>query len=358
MHFVDENGDSLINGEHKLRIPLSEKALIIITEDMDVFGVPKRTTFINIIFCNFWEEAKASLTTYLQEKELELVNALKDTAVTESAKRIVIEQLLEKEKKIIEKRNEQYNHLKTENKLYHLSKETINILENICNEGENYSRPSQYIRYVIEEYCALPFIERERIFRKPIYDLVEEACMHKRVLQITQNYNGKDVAFDVYPYKIAPDTFHTQSYLVCYSRLETEDESSRIVASFSMARLSKVSKRKRTFHLNAREIALIEDSIANNSPAYLVGKVEQIQVRLTEKGKQSFRSRLYSRPEKVEALSSDDIYVFNCTQQQAFNYFFPFGADAEIISPRHLRNRFKNVHLNALSSYSNDTVQA
>lgn len=96
----------------------------------------------------------------------------------------------------------------------------------------------------------------------------------------------------------------------------------------------------------------METQIANYSPAYLIGKPEQISVRLTKKGKISYQSRLYSRPEKIESLSSDDIYVFDCTQQQIFNCFFPFGADAEIISPEYLRNRFKNAHENALKQYS------
>ncbi len=91
--------------------------------------------------------------------------------------------------------------------------------------------------------------------------------------------------------------------------------------------------------------------ISKYSPAYLVGQLELIKVKLTKKGKQSYQSRLYSRPEKIESLSSDDVYVFDCTQQQVFNYFFSFGADAEIISPEYLRNRFKNTHIKALNKY-------
>ena len=84
----------------------------------------------------------------------------------------------------------------------------------------------------------------------------------------------------------------------------------------------------------------------------LVRKKESSKSRQTQKGKQSYQSRLYSRPEKIESLSTDDIYVFDCTQQQIFNYFFSFGADAEVISPESLRNRFLNTYENALKSYS------
>lgn len=118
-----------------------------------------------------------------------------------------------------------------------------------------------------------------------------------------------------------------------------------------MARISSPTMLTKTFHLNKHKITNIETQITNYSPAYLVGKPEQIKVKLTQKGKQSYQSRLYSRPEKIESLSSDDAFVFDCTQQQIFNYFFPFGADAEILSPEYLRNRFKNAHEKALDNY-------
>ena len=119
-----------------------------------------------------------------------------------------------------------------------------------------------------------------------------------------------------------------------------------------MARMNTPTMLIKTFHLNKQEISNIESQISNYSPAYLIGKPEQIKVRLTKKGKQSYQSRLYSRPEKIELLSTDDTYVFNCTPQQIYNYFFPFGADAEIISPEYLRNRFINAHKKSLQQYN------
>jgi len=119
-----------------------------------------------------------------------------------------------------------------------------------------------------------------------------------------------------------------------------------------MARINTPTMLTKTFHLNKQEIANIESQLSTYSPAYLVGKPEQIKVKLTPKGKRSYQSRLYSRPEKIEVLSTDDIYVFDCTPQQVFNYFFSFGADAEIISPEYLRNRFLNTYKQALTKYS------
>ena len=351
MSFIDKNGYSLINEEQKVRIALSDRARLTMAEDMDVFGTPKAATFINTVFSNFKDEAKSSLSLYLQQREIELDRLFTGAKLDSISKRIAIDQILSVERKEIQSIISEYSNTKGESKLYHINDSNVEYLLEDCDEEQYYSRPGLYIRSIIEEYCSLPFIKRERIYRKDIYETIERACTERRILKIKANYYGKEQLFYVYPYKIVPDPFHTQAYLVCYSRKAEDEECDKIVASFSMARIIPPTMLTKTFHLNKQETANIEKQISNYSPAYLVGRPEQIRVRLTKKGKQSYQSRLYSRPEKIESLSSDDIYVFNCTQQQIFNYFFPFGADAEIISPEYLRNRFKNAHTKALEKY-------
>lgn len=352
MGFTDKNGYPLINDEQKIRIALSDRARLTMSEDMDVFGTPKAAAFVNTVFNNYKSEAKSSISLYLQQRELELDRLFTGTKLDAISKKTAIDQILSEEKQNLKDRVANYIAAKGESRLYHINDKNVEFLLEDCDENQYYSRPGLYMRSIIEEYCSLPFIKRERIYRKEIYETIERACTEKRILKIKADYYGKDQLFYVYPYKIAPDPFHTQAYLVCYSRKAEEEEKDKIVASFSMARINTPTMLIKTFHLNKQEIANIESQISNYSPAYLVGKPEQIKVKLTKKGKQSYQSRLYSRPEKIESLSTDDIYVFDCTQQQIFNYFFSFGADAEIISPEYLRNRFKNIHYKALQQYS------
>lgn len=351
MGFIDENGYPLINEEQKIRIALSDRAKITMAEDMDVFGTPKVSTFVNTVFNNFKSEAKSSISLYLQQREIELDRLFTGAKLDTISKKIAIDQILSVEKKDIQSKIAQYSNTKGESKLYHINDSNVEYLLEDCDEDQYYNRPGLYIRSIIEEYCSLPFIKRERIYRKDIYETIERACAEKRILKIKANYYGKDQLFYVYPYKIVPDPFHTQAYLVCYSRKAEDEEANKVVASFSMARINFPTMLTKTFYLNKQEIANIENQLLNYSPAYLLGRPEQISVRLTKKGKQSYQSRLYSRPEKIESLSSNNVYVFDCTQQQIYNYFFPFGSDAEIISPKYLRNRFKNAHTKALEKY-------
>lgn len=351
MGFIDRNGYSMINPEHKIRISLSNKANIIIAEDMDVFGVTAKTTFINQVFQNFKATAKSSISLYLLQRELELDRLFSQTQLDDPTRKNLIHHFLKKEKEELQEATSAYYSGKGEGKPYHINSTNVRYLLEDCDENQYYRRPGLYMRSVIEEYCSLPFIKRERIYKKEIYETVERACKEKRILKIKARYYDQEQLFYVYPYKIAADPFHTQSYLVCYSRKAEEDDKDKIVASFSMARLNMPTMLTKTFHLTKNETANIESQLSRYSPAYLTGTPEHIEVRLTQKGKQSYQTRLYSRPEKIDSLSHDDIYVFDCTQQQIFNYFFPFGPDAEIIRPEYLRTRFRTTMAKALTQY-------
>lgn len=52
-----------------------------------------------------------------------------------------------------------------------------------------------------------------------------------------------------------------------------------------------------------------------------------------------------------EPESSGDIYVFRCSLLQAYNYFFPFGKEAEILEPQRLRDRFIKGYNNGATKY-------
>ncbi len=351
MGFIDKNGYSLINEEHKIRITLSDNARLTMAEDMDIFCTPKATTFINTVFKNYKNHAESSISLHLQQRKIELDRLFTSTKLDSASKNIAIEQLLAIEEQELKNKISEYTSSKGESKLYHINNENVEYLLEDCEEDKYFSRPGQYIRSIIEEYCSLPFIKREQIFKKDIYETIEQACHEHRILKIKANYFGKDQLFYVYPYRIVSDSFHSQSYLVCYSRKAEDEEKDKVVASFSMARITPPTMLTKTFHLNKQETNNIDMQISNYSPAYIIGKPEQIKVKLTKKGKQSYQSRLYSRPEKIDSLSSENIYVFNCTHQQIFNYFFSFGADAEIISPENLRNHFKNTLTKAIKRY-------
>ena len=83
----------------------------------------------------------------------------------------------------------------------------------------------------------------------------------------------------------------------------------------------------------------------------MLGTPEHITVKLNKVGKKIYKTKLFSRPERIDTIQNDDIYVFNCTQKQAFNYFFSFGSNVEIISPSELKEEFIKKYSEALAQY-------
>lgn len=348
---IDGMGFQYINDEQKIRIPLSRHACAIINEDMRSFSVKKQSTFINTVIEGFYDTAKSSLNTYLSRKKLELEELLSDLTLSASDVSIIVSHMIAKEKASTILILSEYLKEKYSTKLYHINDSNFDYLKYRCNEEDFYNqKPGAYIKCLMEEYASLPFIKRERIFRKDVYEIVEYACNMQQLLQVKVELYGKPQVFYVYPYKILPDPLNTQEYLACYTRKPGDSAAKKVDASFSMARLEKPTILKQSAFLSKTDISKIEEDLSRLSVSYLLGEIEEIRVKLSAAGKKAYQTRLHSRPDKDTALSTENEYVFFCSQQQAYNYFFSFGPEAEIISPTSLRNKMKQ---NYSLSYNN-----
>lgn len=359
-------GFSRLNSEQKMRIPLSQKARIIMDNDRNLFNVPK-TTFINIVFANYRDKAKASIAMRLQDEERRLDELLSGVDVTKEAKEKMKKRALEvKKEALLRDRDEllaessaSKDDLATKNKTYRLNTKNFEFLDGEdCQEQEHYGeRPANYVRAVIEEYCRLPFIEREEVFRQDVYKTVREAIAQNHILQVQFTFQGdeKPTVFYVYPYKIMPDALKSQSFLTCYSQkknVETCDQ--KKPAAFSMATIQLCSKAivlNPSGRLKKQEKIAIQKKCDAIGPNYLLGKEELIKVRLTQNGIVLYRRQLPGRPD-LAAIEENNIYVFNCSAYQARQYFLSFGKEAEILSPESLRKEFQNTYAEALQVYS------
>lgn len=345
-------GFQYINDQQKVRVPLSRRACIVMNDDMRIFSVAGQTGFLNMVLQNFHKSAKASLSYYLSRKRRELEETFAGSKLDERSKKAAIEHILQMEREKTVRELQEHLKEKYVSRLYHINNSNFKYLQYDCNEEEFYQeKAGSYIKCLMEEYAALPFIKRERIFRKEVYETVEYACRMNYLLQVRTWVYGERQTFLVYPYKIIPDPLCTQEYLACFTRTADQSPKEKKDASFSMARLEKPVVLKQHAFLSREEINRIEDDLARLSVAYLLGEPEEIRVRLTERGKKSYQTRLYSRPDKDEARSTEQEYVFSCSEHQAYNYFFSFGQEVEILSPPSLRARMEQDYQNALQQY-------
>lgn len=348
-------GFQFINDEQKIRVSLSNRAYITMLEDMSVFDVSTQSAFINKLIDNYRDSSIASLTTYLDGIRDSFYSDIFSLEIDSNTKDNISNHFyLVQRKQALEILNS-FMKEKNISKLYHISNSNIDFLKHDFEDEEIYKgKPGLYIKCLLEDYASLPFIKRERIFRKEIYEIVERACAEKHLLYVKIPIFNERKTIIIYPYKILPDTLNTQDYLTCYTRFKEESPSEKLSASFSMARLPMPNILKQSCFLSKNDIKSIEEDIQNLSVSFLRGESTEIHVKLSETGKRTYHNKIYSRPTKNVSLSSNDEYVFFCSENQAFNYFYSFGPDAEIISPKSLRDRMINSHINTLKKYTSD----
>lgn len=343
---------AMINDNQKIRLILSSSAQMTIVEDMDIFGVNERNQFINAVLNNYFKHAKASLLMYRTNRISDLCDTSEDEHVSTEElenKEAVVTDIVDAEMREYAENIKKSLRVKGDRRFCYINNYNMRFLANDgykeysgkdMLEYSPYKRPSQYLRAVIEEYCSLTFIEREKIFKKETYDIINDAIDKKLVLHIP-NAKNHDQIFVVYPHEIVDNKSNTQSYLLCYSKIKGIKDSKMKIVSFSMARLniSEANVTSQHFNLTKEQEKNIENVLQHQSVEYLLNEPESIEIRLTETGKKIYNSRIYMRPKRTE-IKDNNIWVFNCTQLQAYNFFFSFGENAEIINPPELRNRF------------------
>lgn len=341
--------------EQRVRINLSERAGLIMEEDMYQYGIDSRSLFINQVFHNYYMSAPASISLYLQNRRMQLENQFSDIFPDQSVFELVVERLIEKEKKNLMKRIERELRSKYKGNYYRVNNENLAYLRSEeCQEDSYYNqRPAQYIKCVLEEYTELPFLEREKIFFAEMYSIAEDAIKTNSMLKIRTK---GDLLFHVYPYSLEADPLSTRLYLTGFSKSINAPRNEKVPASFRIPGLKSLTKLQKTSRLTSEETAEIKQAIRDKTAQFLLGdedtRENTIRVRLTQNGIRKYSSQLFLRPHRNKELSTENEYVFNCTQRQAEYYFFKFGEDAEILEPLSLRNKFISMYKNALNHYS------
>jgi hypothetical protein len=342
------------NSEQKIRISLSERAKLVINDDMFVFSVSSPSTFINRVFENFYKVAKSSVSLFLTTKHNEYQYLLAQSNMSAQDQESAITCLLSKDEQQIVKEVTCYLKDKSFSRLYHLNRSNLEyLLSDRCVPDEIYKgKAGAYIKCILEEYTNKPFIERARIYKQDVYDAIDRACRLNELLEITLTTPSEGQrTFLVHPYKIVPDLMNTQEYLVCYTRRPDESPKSKRPASFAVSRLETPKLLRQKSFISNEDVKKLEQSIKELSPAFLLGEMNEIKVKLTSKGKQIFKNKLYARPTLDLNTSNDEEYVFFCSEFQAINYFLPFGPEAEIVSPKSLRDKIRDIYQSVVDIY-------
>ncbi|MFI3329581.1 MAG: WYL domain-containing protein [bacterium] len=353
--------------DSRVPITLSARALLVIEEDIfnyTDYNEKKisrnidntkslRTKFINKVFEEFAQYANSTITTALDNYKTQLQNIAPNIDV------VSLEKLVHfKEKELIE----QYVNITTIEKLDRININNSNtefIEENNDlayyyrrNDKSLYANPGKYIESVIEEYCALPNIEREKIFFKKFYDIFQNAIINRNFVEIVMiDTNGSKSKYKISPYLISPDDSHKYIYLVGLStKLNNIDE--KKLRSFRLSKIHNLKKQGNSKTFFSEDIKKEFNSKINDKGVmWLNSSFESVKIRFTQEGLKNLKGSTHLRPQILEKLD-ENTYIFEGSKLQIYNYFFKFGKSIEILEPEKIRKQFKDRYKNGFDVYN------
>lgn len=236
-----------------------------------------------------------------------------------------------------------------------------------------YRRRKDYIEHILWRYSELPANERERVYCRDLIQEIENVCKepaekrHGVIVSMRNDGGGKGSVYRVAPCCLMMDSGGNYRYLAGISERIGARSEGRQYASIRISRIKSIEKDRHVV-VSEQEFAELRDRIRRRGVAYILGPVntehaetqqdEKIVVRLSHDGWRKYHSILRNRPQysnvsKPEPDESGEVTLeFDCSELQIENYFYMYGADAYIVSPMVLRQKFAEHYQRALELYS------
>lgn len=312
--------------EDKIKIYIPENVNSILSKDMERFefykkdGSLNRNEFYNTLIVNYYEqyeENQSAIFTHVTDSIRERT-ALKDQDISDIAADIL---------QYVDVRTFQLDRQRFDvavsMKPTRKSSDDIQYIQD-CLLGN--STLSNYFRNMFASYSLLPQDKREMIIFKQNFELIKEAIEKDRKIYFTTVKSEKPHI--VSPYSVANSKEELFNYLLCkYNDLPY---------SFRVSRIKQIKVLNETRDLTENIIEIL-DRMAKFGPqfSYEIKKPHcPIKVKLTDRGLKQYRSMYLHRPEYFK--NEGDIYYFDCSRSQAFQYFSRLGSNAIVLEPREL----------------------
>ena len=372
-------GQHEFESELKQHINLSEAAWLIIYEDIGEFDSGKTSFagFLNRIFLNFYQKAKASISFRLLEKKNELSRVLaspKLGKLTSAERDLVMAQMIEAHKAALIAQATAYP--KGHGDKFRIGKKMLQLLKDSSEQSYYDNSIGLYLKAIYEEYASLRRYEREAIYFKDTIDVVQSAMRNGWKLKIVQKEksNVAETAkyanqFYVAPHRIVQDTTQSFNYILGYVQridgrtdlAETLDTRLGNASTLRISRIDRIAEMTSMGgHISAENKDKLEKMLSERTAAYMATGPKDIVVRFSKKGIDSFHNQIYMRPMSFtigDKNPDESVEIrFHCSEIQAMNYLFKVGLEIEVLSPASLREKFIERYRDALKVYQRDAA--
>lgn len=281
----------------KIKVTIPKNVYDIIKNDIEDFNI-SNNHFMNYVFFN-----------------------LKDSYEEYNIKNIDIP-LLNNEKKFIQ---------------FNLNKENSLIYYDVLKDKKVLNE-SEFMRNLLIKYSSNQKNVRELFIFKEIVERINLAIKDKKNIIITFNDERK---VKVSPYYIGSSDLKIANYIFCYDFEEERYKNYKLSNLKQAYTLSELGKWE--------EEDYIQNIIKNFDPFLSQGR--KIVVKLTEEGERLLKVSKVNRPKII--AEKENIYEFECSEEQAKKYFSYFLDEALILEPLELREWFQKKFENALKQIKN-----
>lgn len=233
----------------------------------------------------------------------------------------------------------------------------------------DYVSEAKYYTYFIDEYAKFNQEEREKIFYKDMMADTEDCISGHRLVSVTWWKNRhENCSRLVIPYRIVFAEEVNQHYFICFYLVQDGNTYKYDnTLTIPLHRILSFEKSGIIFR-NIDEAVVFDnphfhsfdelkdytaDRIKEGEAIFLSASRETVEVELTDDGLTYLYSRSVLRPAKIERLPYPNHHRirFKATKLHTFMYFFKFGKDAVIISPKSFRNFFISNYKDAVQKY-------
>lgn len=341
------------SADQKQHLNLSDDAWAEIDDDRRNFSATPDliplATFLNKVISNFYESADASIdfqtSKYKHELEQEIDASFLKKRYSQATEQDYIAFLVNKKIDALVQKSQSYE--KGFGRKFRLSNENVELLED-SKESRYYDEGiGKYLKALLEEYAKKQYSERELIYFKDIKQTIDQAILAGSRLKIALSNGDKRT---ISPYGVVIEKAGSFHYLVGYVYLDRGARSGLAPVTFRLSRIISIRQiTSASGHISKEKREEIEQLIHEKGAQFLTGESEQIVVRLSSEGIKKLNSIVRGRP--ILVSNEKDVYTFAGSIEQAFIYFYRFGADAVIISPQKLHDRVIKTLSETINAY-------
>lgn len=232
------------------------------------------------------------------------------------------------------------------------TKDNINALIALEEYFNEYST-SNYLSCIIQRYSNLPLYERERIIFSSKYSIIKNACTNKNTFSFRTIWNNKRRI--IFPYKIVVSDEENFNYLICSEMNEFGKE---ITRSFRLNRITDISISNTKFY-QSDEIVRKMEKMIYLSPQYEINEEYHSIIKLTDYGVILLNRIYQGRPNhgNLTYQNGEAFFHYDGSLEQLFFYFRKFGANACVIEPIELKNKFKEYYKSGSDLYLSNSKE-